>query len=148
VATGSELAGRGIDAIDHALGGALRGLAEEAGFTARLGHVAILGTLGRLKSRRVALLGLGDADRLDRTRLGNALHLGLANISGRRASVAVAWNEALPAGVEPAELAEAAVEAAVLVGFTQATHRGGGERRRRGAAAGATREATTLTPAR
>ena len=68
-------------------------------------------------------MGLGDADRLDRTRLGNALHLGLNRLSGRRGALAVAWNPALEPVVTPSALAEAAVEAAVLAGFSQATHR-------------------------
>ncbi|HEV3233448.1 MAG TPA: leucyl aminopeptidase [Candidatus Dormibacteraeota bacterium] len=109
--------------LDQALSGGLGQLLSDGGFTGRLGEVADTLSLGALGVTRVALVGMGPAERLDRVRLSNALQLALPKLPGPRGSVALQFAEEMVPGVNAADLAEAAVEAAVLSGFTQATHR-------------------------
>ena len=109
-----------LAAIDAALSGGLTQLLD--GFSGRLGEVSHTLTLGRLGATRVAVVGMGAADRLDRVRLGNALQLAIPRIPGPRTSLGLVSEPLLP-GVDTGDLAEAAVESAVLSAFTQATHR-------------------------
>jgi leucyl aminopeptidase len=109
-----------LAAIDAALSGGLTQLLD--GFSGRLGEVSHTLTLGRLGATRVAVVGMGAADRLDRVRLGNALQLAIPGIPGPRTSLGLVAAEPLLPGVDPGDLAEAAVESAVLSAFTQATH--------------------------
>ena len=68
---------------------------------------------------------MGAAGHLDRVRLGNALQLAIPRVPGSHSSVGLLFSQALLPGVDPGDLAEAAVESAVLSAFTQATHRSG-----------------------
>src|SRR5205085_2111990 len=88
------------------------------------GATAGLDTLGRLGAERVMALGLGDRSDIDRTRLNNALELGLRAAGTQLpARLAVAWSPDLAPEVHPSALAEATTEAAILARFTEATRK-------------------------
>lgn len=107
--------------LDRALDGGLAALLKAD--SRRLGTVAETLTLGRLPAKRLAVVGMGDAGDLDRARLGNGLELAFGRLRARSGTAAVAWSDGALPGVDRADLAEAAVEAAILSGFTEATHR-------------------------
>jgi leucyl aminopeptidase len=115
--------------LDQALSGGLSQLLTRAGFAGQLGEVADTLSLGALGAGRVALVGMGPAERLDRVRLSNALQLAIAKVPGPRASAALQFAGGTVPGVDAGDLAEATVEAVVLSGFTQATHRSGSRSR-------------------
>ncbi|MDQ6747220.1 MAG: hypothetical protein M3010_03820, partial [Candidatus Dormibacteraeota bacterium] len=109
--------------VDEVLDGALR-RAEKRGFKGGFAAVAVIDTMGRLPTERVALLGLGDPGVVDRTRLNNALEMGLRQTGPTLArKLALAWTDVLAPQVKAADLAAAAVESAVLAAFTEATHK-------------------------
>jgi leucyl aminopeptidase len=123
VVAGLDSVPEGLGDLDQALDGGLATLlsADPLG----LGGTAETLTLGRLAAKRLAVVGMGDAGDLDSARLRNGLELALRRLRVRSGSATVAWNHAALPGVDRAEMAEAAVEAAVLSGFTEATHRSG-----------------------
>jgi leucyl aminopeptidase len=109
--------------VEAALDGAL-GRAERRGFKGRVAQSAEIDTLGRLPAERVLVVGLGAREVLDRARLNHALELGFRKSgSGLPRRLALAWLEDLSPAVTAAEMAAAAVEAAVVSSFTEATHK-------------------------
>ena len=95
--------------------------AERADGRLRFGQLARVRALGQHPCGAVAVAGLGSASDLDQTRLVNALHLAFRTLAPAERRVAVAWSE--PGGAAAAAVATAAVEAAVLAGFSEATHK-------------------------
>jgi leucyl aminopeptidase len=82
----------------------------------------VLFTMGRLPTPRVILLGLGKAELLDPTRVRNALQIGIRAIAAQGSKrLAVGWTGESVGSAEL--LAAAAVEAAVLTRFSEATHK-------------------------
>ena len=110
--------------LDSALGNVL-GEVIGGDFKAHLGEVETFRTLGRLRARRVALVGLGKAGQLDSTRLANALQMGLRGAAGSAKTIAVAWTGAPAPGISATEVAAASAGAAVLLGWSEATHKSG-----------------------
>jgi leucyl aminopeptidase len=119
----------GVAGLDEALSGGLQSLLTAT--RGRLGEVTDTLTLGRLGPSRLALVGLGPEDVLDRVRLGNSMQIAVGRLGRPRTWLAVQLDPGLAPGVDPGELAEAAVEAAVLAGFSQATMRATRERKGR-----------------
>jgi leucyl aminopeptidase len=112
----------------RALDGALDGVLTEivgSEFKGRFAEVEAVRTLGRVPARRLALLGLGRADQLDLARLGNAMQIGLRAVAGRSGSIAVAWPGALATGITAADVGAAAASAAVLLDWSEGTHKTG-----------------------
>jgi leucyl aminopeptidase len=118
--------------VDAALKGALRRL-EDRGFAARFAAAPVVDSLDNLPAERVMLLGLGARADIDRARLNSGLEMGVRQAGSRPPGrLAVAWHPALGPEVRPQALACAALEGAVLAGFSEATHKsrageGGGE---------------------
>ncbi|HEV1997880.1 MAG TPA: leucyl aminopeptidase [Candidatus Dormibacteraeota bacterium] len=122
----------GFDRLDQQVTGALRRAADR-GFSGKFASTVVLDTLGAIPAQRLMLLGLGAREDIDRTRLNNALEMGVRQagspLPGR---LAVAWNEALGPGVSPGAMACATVEGSVLAQFTEATHKSGAKPRSSG----------------
>jgi leucyl aminopeptidase len=110
--------------VDSALGGVL-GEIVGGDFQGRFGEVETVRTLGRLPAGRVALLGLGKAGALDLPRLGNALQIGFRAAVKGAGSIAVAWTGVPARGILAADVGAAAASAAVLLGWSEATHKSG-----------------------
>jgi leucyl aminopeptidase len=118
--------------VNEALAGALA-RAEKRGFAGRFAATLVLDSLGTLPAERVMVLGLGKRQEIDRTRLNNALEMGIRQAgSPLPAKVALAWMAELGPEVDAQALACAATEAAILAEFTEATHKSGGKKPRRG----------------
>ncbi|HEY8739653.1 MAG TPA: leucyl aminopeptidase [Candidatus Dormibacteraeota bacterium] len=116
--------------IDSRLEGALA-RAEKRGFKGGFAATVVFDTMGRLPAERVALLGLGDAGVIDRTRLNHALEMGLRQSGSQLPqSLAIAWTAELGPQVDATALAGATVEGAILAAFTEATHKSGKAPRR------------------
>jgi leucyl aminopeptidase len=119
--------------VDAALDGAL---AEIVGkdFKGRFGEVETVRTLGRLPARRVALMGLGEAAKLDSARLGNTMQIGLQaaakGVANGAGTIAVAWTGSPAPAIQAADVAAAVASAAVLLGWSEATHKSGQRRSR------------------
>ena len=110
--------------VDRALGGALGDMVD-GDFKGRFAEVEATHSLSRMPARRVALVGLGRGEQLDLVRLGNALQIGLRSAIGSARTIAVGWTGPPARGISAGDFAAAAVAAAVLVGWTEATHRSG-----------------------
>jgi leucyl aminopeptidase len=78
----------------------------------------------------VALVGLGAADKLDHARLGNALQIGFRAVARGTGSIAVAWTGDPTQGISAADVGGAATSAAVLLGWSEGTHKTGQRRSR------------------
>ena len=110
--------------LDRALGGALREILA-GDFKGKFAEVEATRTLGRVRARRVALLGLGKPEHLDSTRLRNAFQVGLKSTVGRARVLAVAWTGVPARKITAGDVASAVVGAAVRLGWTEATHKSG-----------------------
>jgi leucyl aminopeptidase len=110
--------------LDRALGGALREILS-GDFKGKFAEVEATRTLGRVRARRVALLGLGKPEHLDSTRLRNAFQVGLKSTVGRARVLAVAWTGVPARKITAGDVASAVVGAAVRLGWTEATHKSG-----------------------
>ncbi|GAC1581556.1 MAG: leucyl aminopeptidase [Candidatus Dormibacteria bacterium] len=131
VAGGDSAAAR-YPKVDAALGGAFR-RAEARGFKGRFAATLVLDSLGNLPAERVMLLGLGDGADLDRARLNNAFEMGVrASGAPLPQRLGIAWPSLPAPAVSAVMVACAAVEAAVLAGSTEATHKSASQGVRKG----------------
>jgi len=126
----------GAEAINAALGGELRRLAEDARFAAKRGETFLVPTLGRLPARRIVLAGLGPRDAVDRPAVEGAVGAALltARTAGATEVVAAFPAAGLPLSAEPA--LAAAAEGAELALYRFAKYQAADE--------GGRREITTL----
>ena len=117
-----------FDAVDDAMAGALR-RAVRGGFTGKFAATVVFDTMGEISAQRLMLLGLGARADLDRTRLNHVFEMGLRQAGTPfPGKVTIGWSDGLGPEVTPEEMACAAIESAVLAGFSQATHKSGNPR--------------------
>ena len=120
--TGGQSLPRAFVSLDRALDGAL---SKPGDFAGRFAEVETVRPMGRSPIQRVALVGLGDASKLDLVRLRNALEIGLRQITKNVRTLTVAWTGSASSGVAASDLAAAAIGAAVRLNWSEATHKSG-----------------------
>ncbi len=126
-----ELAGRGagrVAALDRRLVGHLRAAARAERFQGKAGEQLLLTTMGRLKAAKVLLLGLGPRAKAVGWLAAGAEPLRVAAGKAARQTRGGALAVALPGlsellGADPAALARAAVEGALLGTYRFARYR-------------------------
>lgn len=108
--------------LDQALGGALAKALHDEKFTAELGKVFVLHTLGKLPAARIAVVGLGDRDAftIDRLRLAAAA---IARAAQDRRLGRLALAPLQHRDWEPAAIAAARAEGAILGTYAFAKYR-------------------------
>ena len=120
--TAGQALPRAFASMDRALDGAL---SKPADFTGRFAEVETVRPMGRSPIERVALVGLGDASRLDLVRLRNALEIALRPIARKVRMLTLAWPGTRSSAVVAGDLAVAAVGAAVRLNWSEGTHKSG-----------------------
>ncbi|OFX30029.1 MAG: hypothetical protein A2Z07_13060 [Armatimonadetes bacterium RBG_16_67_12] len=108
--------------VDQAMGGLLARALHEERFSGEFGKVFVLHTLGRLPAARIAVLGLGDRNtvNVDRHRVGAAA---LARAVQERRLGRLTFPPFQHPTVEPAEIAAARTEGALLGTYTFTKYR-------------------------
>src|SRR5258708_11285106 len=120
--TAGQALPRAFASLDRALDGAL---SKPADFSGRFAEVETVRPMGRSPIERVALVGLGDASRLDLVRLRNALEIALRPIAKKARMLTLAWPGTRSSAVVAGDLAVAAVGAAVRLNWSEGTHKSG-----------------------
>ena len=110
-----------VGTANSALDGALAELAADARFTGKPGTTLIVATLGRMKTRRLVLTGLGSADAPNVETLRKAWG---AAVTAARDAGAKTVVSALPAGASGAAMLEGAVQGALLGAYRFQTYFG------------------------
>jgi leucyl aminopeptidase len=113
--------------VDRALGGQVAAVVANGDFRGKAGEALVLYPTGRrLKARRVLLLGLGDAARIDADALRRCAGAAVGHASGRKADRVTL---VLPKGglAVEAEGVQALAEGAVLAGYRFDAYRSGKE---------------------
>jgi len=111
----SRLAGR-VAAIDRAAGGAVRAVIRSGDFAGKAGQQLLLYPGGRLKAKRLLLLGLGDAAKVDADALRAAAGRAVTRAQGAKASRVGLVVPPLGPGEDP-EAGQFLAEGAVLAGY-------------------------------
>jgi leucyl aminopeptidase len=116
-------------ALDGNLDGLLASLAADGELRDELGHASLVHVDGKLKSRRVAAVGIGQPDRADQDTLRTAA-AAVARLS-REFATSIAWaiDDSLP--LSAAEQAQALVEGTLLGGYDPARWKNDDENRSR-----------------
>ncbi len=111
----SRLAPR-VAALDRAIGGLIRGVVASGDFSGKSGESLILYPGGRQRARRVLLVGMGDAERLE---LDGLRRLAGTVVSEARSRHAARVGLLIPEGraIEVTEAARALAEGAVLASY-------------------------------
>jgi len=110
---GADVSAAGPGALDRALDGALSALISGGDFKGKAGETAALYPLGKLKAKRVVLVGLGVAEALDLEGVRRGAGAGIKRARDLGASrVATSLPEA--ESLDPEKAAQALVEGALL----------------------------------
>jgi leucyl aminopeptidase len=109
---------RTIAAVDQALEGRLARLREAGDLTGGHAEMAELRELGDHPTRRILLVGLGQADKLTAVRYENALMTAIRKISTRQVDHAAVLLPQLPGSVVSQELAARIAAMSLVVGST------------------------------
>lgn len=105
-------------ALDEALGGALLSTAKDEGFKGRGDQSFATHPFGKVKARKIALLGLGKSAKLDRAGLREyGTRVVRAAAKGKRVALVVPALEGLPSDAALASTIESLAAGAVLGGY-------------------------------